>query len=114
VPAKPKAQPKPVATAAAKPVATPKPVATAAKPVATAAKPSPKAEPAAKSTEQATPAPDDGDAAEADAGSDDTPPAETADATLAQPVPLTRRERRQLRRQQREMGIQEPLLPWWR
>lgn len=114
VPAKPKAQPKPVATAAAKPVATPKPVATAAKPVATAAKPSPKAEPAAKSTEQATPAPDDGDAAKAEAASDDAPPAETADATLAQPVPLTRRERRQLRRQQREMGIQEPLLPWWR
>lgn len=124
---KPKAQPKPVATAAvkpaaaqaAKPVAAPaakpvaKPVATpVAKPVATAAaKPAPK--PEAKQADQAALPPQEGDTAEAAAENGETLPAETADATLAEPIPLTRRERRLLRKQQRELE-QGAALPWLR
>ena len=42
--------------------------------------------------------------------------AETADASALEPVPLTRRERRMLRKQQREYERvqQDPLLPWLR
>jgi uncharacterized protein (DUF2147 family) len=109
-PTKPKAQPKPVATAA-KPVATaPKPVANAAKPVATAPKPAPKPALSAEPAEPATPMPQDADAVPLDAEDPDAIPAETAEATLVDPVPLTRRERRMLRRQQREGAD----LPWLR
>ncbi len=119
--AKPKAQPKPkpVATAAVKPVATPtavKPVATptAVEPVATApAKSAPKAEPAANPTEQAAPAPQDGEMVDAPADGAETDPAETVEATLAEPVPLSRRERRLLRKQQRDLE-QGADLPWLR
>jgi hypothetical protein len=51
--------------------------------------------------------------AEAAAENGETLPAETADATLAEPVPLTRRERRLLRKQQRELE-QGAALPWLR
>jgi hypothetical protein len=51
--------------------------------------------------------PDDGTAAQAEAG---TQSAE-ADTTEVEPVPLTRRQMRKLRRQQEQ---QEPFLPWLR
>jgi uncharacterized protein (DUF2147 family) len=115
--ARPKAQPKPVATAAVKPAAAPaaKPVATpAAKPVATAAaKPAPKPETQAKPVDQAALPPQEGETTEAAADGAETVPAETAEATLTEPVPLTRRERRLLRKQQRELE-QGADLPWLR
>jgi hypothetical protein len=51
--------------------------------------------------------PDDGMAAQADAGTQSA----QADATEVEPVPLTRRQMRKLRRQQEQ---QEPFLPWLR
>jgi uncharacterized protein (DUF2147 family) len=95
----------PVPAPAPKPKAKPKPVATAA-----AADPAPKAASTAKPAGQAAPAPQDAQAAPADADAADAPPAETAEAAMTEPVPLTRRQRRLLRKQQ-EQG-QEPFLPW--
>ena len=92
-----------VAHPAPKPKAKPKPIATAA------AKPAPKTEAPAKPAEQAAPPPPDADALQADADSTEALPAETAEAAFVEPVPLTRRQRRLLRRQQ-----QEPDLPWLR
>jgi uncharacterized protein (DUF2147 family) len=88
---------------APKPKAKPKPIATAA------AKPAPKTEAPAKPAEQAAPPPPDANAVQADAESTDALPAETAEAAFVEPVPLTRRQRRLLRRQQ-----QEGDLPWLR
>jgi uncharacterized protein (DUF2147 family) len=60
---------------------------------------------------QAAPVPDDGATAQAEA---DTQSAQ-ADATDVEPVPLTRRQLRKLRRQQEiEAGGREPLFPWLR
>jgi uncharacterized protein (DUF2147 family) len=95
----------PVPAPAPKPKAKPKPVATAA-----AATPAPKAASTAKPAGQAAPAPQDAQAAPADADAAEAPPAETAEAAMTEPVPLTRRQRRLLRKQQ-EQG-QEPFLPW--
>jgi len=115
---------KPVATKTAEPA----PVQPAAKAVATrsqepatlpaakmqpnavataAAKPAPKTDPSAKPAEQAAADPQETNTAQADAGGTDS--ATTADATPAEP--LTRRQRRLLRRQQREQDG-EALLPW--
>ena len=94
----------PVPAPAPKPKAKPKPVATAA-----AAKPAAKTATTSKPAGQAAPAPQ---AAPADANAAETPPAETAEAAMTEPVPLTRRQRRLLRKQQ-EQG-QEPFLPWLR
>jgi uncharacterized protein (DUF2147 family) len=88
------------AVPAPKPKAKPKPVVAAAAP-----KPAPK--PAtAKPASQAAPAPQD----TAEAEEDDAANADTAEAAMDEPVPLTRRQRRLLRRQQR--GEQETFLPW--
>jgi hypothetical protein len=97
----------PVPAPAPKPKAKPTPVVTAA-----AAKPAPKAATAAKPAGQAAPAPQEAEAAPASADAAETPPAETAEAAMTEPVPLTRRQRRLLRKQQ-EQG-QEPFLPWLR
>jgi hypothetical protein len=94
----------PVPAPAPKPKAKPKPVATAA-----AATPAPKAASTAKPAGQAAPAPQDAQAAPADADAAEAPPAETAEAAMTEPVPLTRRQRRLLRKQQHE---EEPFLPW--
>jgi uncharacterized protein (DUF2147 family) len=60
---------------------------------------------------QGAPAPDDGATAQAEA---DTQSAQ-ADATDVEPVPLTRRQLRKLRRQQEiEQGEREPIFPWLR
>jgi uncharacterized protein (DUF2147 family) len=91
------------AVPAPKPKAKPKPIATAD------AKPAPK--PAPKAATQAAPAPQD-EAAQADAA--DVPPGETAEAAMVEPVPLTRRQRRMLRKQQQGDHDQAPLLPWLR
>jgi uncharacterized protein (DUF2147 family) len=95
----------PAPAPAPKPKAKPKPVATAA----AAASPAPKAV-TAKPAGQAAPAPQEAKAAPADADAAEVPPAETAEAAMTEPVPLTRRQRRLLRKQQ-EQG-QEPFLPW--
>jgi uncharacterized protein (DUF2147 family) len=102
---------KPVATAvvpakaqpaARKPVPRPVPVTTAV------AEPAPATKPA----EQRAPAPQDGTAAEAGAESADGLPTEAAEAEI-QSAPLTRRQRRLLRRQQRERErARESGLPW--
>jgi uncharacterized protein (DUF2147 family) len=94
----------PVPAPAPKPKAKPKPVATAA-----AATPAPKAASTAKPAGQAAPAPQDAQAAPADADAAEAPPAETAEAAMTEPVPLTRRQRRLLRKQQQG---EEPFLPW--
>jgi uncharacterized protein (DUF2147 family) len=94
----------PVPAPAPKPKAKPKPVATAA-----AADPAPKAASTAKPAGQAAPAPQDAQAAPTAADAADAPPAETAEAAMTEPVPLTRRQRRLLRKQQHE---EEPFLPW--
>jgi uncharacterized protein (DUF2147 family) len=124
-PAAPKPAAKPVTTAAAKPAATAaKPTATAtatakpaaapaAKPVtAAAAKPAAKPETQGEAAEQDAATPPDGEAAAIDGI--DPNAAETADASALEPIPLTRRERRLLRKQQRdyERAQQDPLLPW--
>ncbi len=90
----------PAAAPAPKPKATP--VATAA-----ATKPAPKTAATPKPAGQAAPAPEEAVASDADAL-----PAETADAAMVEPAtPLTRRQRRLLRKQQQE---QDPSLPWLR
>jgi uncharacterized protein (DUF2147 family) len=99
---------KPAATATAKPAAAP-----AAKPVTTAAaKPTAASETEGQATEPDAAMPPDGEAAAID-GTDPNA-AETADASALEPIPLTRRERRMLRKQQRdyERAQQDPLLPW--
>lgn len=88
---KPKAKPKPIATAAAKPAPT----------TATPAKPS----------EQGAPAPQEADTAQADVESADASEAATAEAAMVEPVPLTRRQKRAMRRHQQD---QDPFLPWLR
>ena len=87
---KPKAMTKPIATASAKPA-----------PTATPAKPS----------GQAAPAPQDVDAAPADADSATVSQAATAEAAMAESAPLTRRQKRLMRKQQQEP---DPFLPWLR
>jgi len=78
------------------------------KPQAVAAKSTPKTTTTAVAADdQGAPVPDDGTAAQAEAG---TQSAE-ADTTEVEPVPLTRRQMRKLRRQQEQ---QEPFLPWLR
>jgi uncharacterized protein (DUF2147 family) len=99
-PAKPKPQPKPDATVAAKPAASP------------AHKPAPHAAPSAQSADPAAATPQDAEAVPVDPNNPDAMQAETAEATLVE-TPLTRRERRMLRRQQRDLG-QGPGLPWLR
>jgi uncharacterized protein (DUF2147 family) len=91
---KPKAKPKPIATASA------------AKP---AAKPAPQAAPA----EQGTPVPQDAATAQIDPDAQgvDTPEAATAEASMVDAPPLTRRQKRIMRRQQMR---EEPFLPWLR
>jgi uncharacterized protein (DUF2147 family) len=95
----------PAAAPAPKPKATP--VATAA-----AANSAPKTAATAKPAGQAAPAPKDAAAAPADADSADALPAETAEAAMVEPVPLSRRQKRQLRKQQEQQG--EEFLPWLR
>jgi uncharacterized protein (DUF2147 family) len=104
LPAKAVAVQSPASLQAPKPKAQPNAVATAA------AKPAPKTDPSAKPAEQAAATPQETNTAQADAEGTDT--ATTADASLAEP--LTRRQRRLLRRQQREQEAQEPVLPWLR
>jgi uncharacterized protein (DUF2147 family) len=80
------------------------------KPQAVAAKSTPKTTTTAAAPatdDQGAPVPDDGMAAQADAGTQSA----QADATEVEPVPLTRRQMRKLRRQQEQ---QEPFLPWLR
>jgi uncharacterized protein (DUF2147 family) len=75
-----------------------------------ASKSATKANPTANAGQDA-PVPDDGATAQAEA---DTQSAQ-ADATDVEPVPLTRRQLRRLRRQQEiEAGEREPLFPWLR
>ena len=106
---------KPVATAAVKPAATSTAAATpAAKPVATAAaKPALKPATEGETADQSAATPPDGAMVEGDGLSAE---AETADATPVEEIPLTRRERRLLRKQQRDLekAQQDPLLPWLR
>jgi uncharacterized protein (DUF2147 family) len=83
-----------------------------AKTIATAAaKPAAKTVTSTKPAEQAAPAPQDGATAMADADASDVDSAQTAEASMADTVPLTRRQRRLLRRQQQQ---EEPFLPWLR
>jgi uncharacterized protein (DUF2147 family) len=66
----------------------------------------------AKPAEQAAPAPRDTATAEADAADTsgaDSAQATTAEASMADTAPMTRRQRRLLRKQQRQ---EEPFLPW--
>ncbi len=95
----------PAAAPAPKPKATP--AATAA-----AANPTPKTAATPKPAGQAAPAPKDAAAAPTGADSADALPAETAEAAMVEPVPLTRRQRRQLRKQQERQA--EEFLPWLR
>jgi len=110
-PPAPAAQSAPTTEAAADdsvPLPSPKPK---AKPQTVAAHSSPK--PAATATataEQGAPAPEDMATAEADAGTQSA----QADATEVEPVPLTRRQMRKLRRMQEQQQGQEPFLPWLR
>lgn len=96
------------------PVPAPAPKPQAVKPVATAAaaKPAPKTATAPKPAGQAAPAPQEAQAAPADGDAADVPPAETAEAAIGEPVPLTRRQRRLLRKQQEQAP--DPSLPWLR
>jgi uncharacterized protein (DUF2147 family) len=96
------------------PVPAPAPKPKAVKPVATAiaAKPAPKAATTPKPAGQAAPAPQEAQAAPADGDAADAPAAETAEAAMTEPVPLTRRQRRLLRKQQEQ--AQDPSLPWLR
>ncbi|MEX1059568.1 MAG: DUF2147 domain-containing protein [Methyloceanibacter sp.] len=87
---KPKAKAKPIATAAAKPVPN----------TATPAKPA----------EQGAPAPQDADTAQTDADGAEASEAATAEAAMAESAPLTRRQKRAMRRQQEP----DPFLPWLR
>jgi uncharacterized protein (DUF2147 family) len=100
-------------TAAMQPVPAPapKPQVKAKPVVATAAAATSTPKTAATAKPQAAPVPQDAQAAPADGDAADGT-AETAEAAMAAPVPLTRRQRRLLRKQQ-EQG-QDPLLPWLR
>ena len=90
----------------------PKPKATPVATVATA-NPAPKTAATTKPAAQAAPAPKkDAATAPADADSADALPAETAEAAMVEPVPLTRRQKRQLRKRQEQQG--EEFLPWLR
>jgi hypothetical protein len=82
-----------------------------AKPVvaAAAAKTTPKSTATAKPPEQGAPAPQEADRAGPDPEGETAKQAETVDAAMA--VPLTRRQKRLLRRQQQNQG---PFLPWLR
>ena len=82
-----------------------------AKPIATAsAKPVPVAKHAtdAKSADQAVPK--DATAEQTDPNAQDAARSQSAEADAAMTAPLTRRQRRLLRRQQQG---EEPILPWW-
>jgi uncharacterized protein (DUF2147 family) len=92
----------PVPVPEQKPKVTVKPIATAA-----ATKPAPKTATAARPAGQAAPTPQEAEAV-ADADGADAPPEATAEAAMAEPAPLTRRQRRLLRKQQEA----EPILPW--
>jgi uncharacterized protein (DUF2147 family) len=81
-----------------------------AKPVVAAAA-EPKAVAAPKPATQAAPAPQEAEAVAADSDAAEASPAEAAEAAMVEPVPLTRRQRRLLRRQQHE---QDASLPWLR
>ena len=87
-----------------KPKAKPKPIATAA------AKPAPKIATPAKPAEQGAPAPQDADTAQADADGAEASEAATAEASMVESPPLTRRQKRAMRRQQQE----QEFLPWLR
>lgn len=87
-----------------KPKAKPKPIATAA------AKPAPKTATPAKPSEQGAPAPQDADTAQADADGAEASQGATAEAAMVESAPLTRRQKRAMRRQQQE----DPFLPWLR
>jgi hypothetical protein len=87
-----------------KPKAKPKPIATAA------AKPAPKTATPAKPSEQGAPAPQDGDTAQADADGAEASQAATAEAAMVESAPLSRRQKRAMRRQQQD----DPFLPWLR
>jgi hypothetical protein len=65
-------------------------------------------------TEHAAATPQEGETAKAD-GTDPLA-AETADATPVEAIPLSRKERRLLRKHQRDLerAQQDPLLPWLR
>ena len=84
--------------------AKPKPIATAA------AKPAPNTATPAKPSEQGAPAPQDGDTAQADVDGAEASQAATAEAAMVEEPPLTRRQKRALRRQQED----EEFLPWLR
>jgi uncharacterized protein (DUF2147 family) len=75
------------------------------KPQVVAAKSTPKATLSADASAQAAPVPAEETTAEADTG------AQAAQADMTDPAPLTRRQRRLLRKQQEQ---QEPFLPWLR
>jgi len=87
-----------------KPKAKPKPIATAA------AKPAPKIATPAKPAEQGAPAPQDADTAQADADGAEASQAATAEAAMVEEPPLTRRQKRALRRQEQD----QEFLPWLR
>ena len=70
----------------------------------------PAAAPAPKPSTQAAPAPQETAAAPTDAETADASAA-TAEAAMVEEVPLSRRQKRQMRRQQHQ---QEPFLPWLR
>ncbi|MET0301692.1 MAG: hypothetical protein ABW010_03555, partial [Methyloceanibacter sp.] len=67
-----------------------------------------------EATEPDAATPPDGEAAATDGVDPDA--AETADASAFEPIPMTRRERRMMRKQQRdyERVQPDPLLPWLR
>jgi uncharacterized protein (DUF2147 family) len=90
---KPKVKPKPVVAAAA---TTPKPAAKTAAPE--------------KPAVEGAPAPQDSEAAAAEDGEINALAAETAEAAMAEEAPLSRREKRRLRRQHG----QDAFLPWLR
>lgn len=93
------------------PLPEPKPKAKA-KPIATAfAKPEPKTATPAKPAEQGAPAPQDADTAQADADGAEASQAATAEAAMVEEPPLTRRQKRLLRKQQEQEG---DFLPWLR
>jgi uncharacterized protein (DUF2147 family) len=87
-----------------KPKAKPKPIATAA------AKPAPKTATPAKPSEQGAPAPQDADTTQADADGAEASQAATAEASMVESPPLTRRQKRAMRRQQQD----QEFLPWLR
>ena len=82
-----------------------------AKPIATAsANAAPKTATPAKPAEQGAPAPQDADTAQADADGAEASQAATAEAAMVEEPPLTRRQKRALRRQEQD----QEFLPWLR